>query len=290
MVNARHKEVLKSSTSKRIESSASDVNHGDNDDGSSYSFEDLNFRGFTKEDTKALSSMISKKDLFNVEYVSADEINKIQEEFQTLMQTNETVNELWKKFNDMVPYCPEYHENEKLKVVNEFLDVFPEDFLGIPPERQVEFRIDLILSATRIAKTSYCLASSKMKELMSQLQELLDKGFICPSSLLWGDLILLVKNKDGSMRMCIDYHELNRVTVKIVHPLPRIDDVFDQLQGAKWFSKIDLRLGYHQMRVREKDILKTDFRNRYGHYEFVVMPFGLTNAPTIFIYLIVGNY
>ncbi|GJY96128.1 putative reverse transcriptase domain-containing protein [Tanacetum coccineum] len=175
------------------------------------------------------------------------------------------------------------HAPLKGKVVNEFLDVFPEDFLGIPPERQVKFRIDLILGATRIAKTPYRLASSKMKELMSQLQELLDKGFICPSSSLWGALILLVKNKDGSMRMCIDYHELNRVTVKNVHPLLRINDVFDQLQGAKWFSKIDLHLGYHQTRVREKDILKPAFRTRYGHYEFVVMPFGLTNAPAIFI-------
>ncbi|GJR54475.1 putative nucleotidyltransferase, ribonuclease H [Tanacetum coccineum] len=168
-------------------------------------------------------------------------------------------------------------------VVNKFLDVFPKDLPGIPPERQVEFRIDLIPGATPIAKTPYRLAPSEMKELMSQLQELLDKGFIHPSSSPWGAPILFVKKKDGSMRMCIDYRELNKVTVKNVYPLPRIDDLFDQLQGARWFSKIDLRSGYHQLKVREEDIPKTAFRTRYGHYEFVVMPFGLTNALTIFM-------
>ncbi|GJW33651.1 retrotransposon protein, putative, ty3-gypsy subclass [Tanacetum coccineum] len=172
---------------------------------------------------------------------------------------------------------------EDVSIVNEFLDVFPEDLSGIPLERQVEFRIDLVPGATLVAKTPYRLAPSEMKELMSQLQELLDKGFIRPSSSSWGAPILFVKKKDGSMRMCIDYRELNKVTVKNVYPLPRIDDLFDQLQGKKWFSKIDLRLGYHQLRVREEDIRKTTFRTRYGHYEFVVMPFGLTNAPAIFM-------
>ncbi|GJZ67187.1 putative reverse transcriptase domain-containing protein [Tanacetum coccineum] len=356
------------------------------------------------------------KELFNAEYTPAEEIDRIQEEFQTLTQTNKMVNEMWKKFNDLIHYCPEYYGNENLKVerfqimlrddirevispfkcttlddllsiswvreaglqrkknkeaketkiklefgdrdtkkpkhdhsrrrhkpnecpnpkaieakplksikeekvekaevpnpkarvyvmaveedklvhdvvtdtllvnsipsrvlkylsrgchaimayvidtsfekksdkdvlvVKEFLDVFPEDLPGIPPERQVEFRIDLIPGPTPIAKTLYRLAPSKM-ELMSQLQELLDKGFIRPSSSPWGGPILFVKNKDGSMRMCIDYRELNKVTVKNVYPLPRIDDLFDQLQGTK-------------------------------HYEFVVMPFGLTNAPAIFM-------
>ncbi|GKC02953.1 putative reverse transcriptase domain-containing protein [Tanacetum coccineum] len=120
-----------------------------------------------------------------------------------------------------------------IPVVNEFLNVFPEDLSGIPPERQVEFRIDLIPGATPFAKTPYCLAPSEMKELMSQLQELLDKGFIHPSGSLWGAPISFVKKKDSSMRMCIDDRELNKVTVKIVYPLPRIDDLFDQLQGAR---------------------------------------------------------
>ena len=122
-----------------------------------------------------------------------------------------------------------------------------------------------------------------MQELSTQLQELLDKGFIHPSSSPWGAPILFVKKKDGSHRMFIDYRELNKVTVKNRYPLPRIDDLFDQLQGASWFSKIDLRSGYHQMRVREEDTQKTAFQTRYGHYEFVVMPFGLTNAPAAFM-------
>ncbi|GJZ75085.1 putative reverse transcriptase domain-containing protein [Tanacetum coccineum] len=172
---------------------------------------------------------------------------------------------------------------ENVPIVNEFPDVFPEDLPGITPKRKVMFQIDLILGATSIAKTTYRLALSEMKELMSQLQELLDKGFIHPSGSPWGVPILFVKKKDGSMRMCIDYRELNQVTVKNVYPLPRIDNLFDQIQGERWFSKIDLRLGYHQLKVREEYILKTAFRMRYGHFEFIVMPFSITNALAIFI-------
>ncbi|GJR41304.1 putative reverse transcriptase domain-containing protein [Tanacetum coccineum] len=122
-----------------------------------------------------------------------------------------------------------------------------------------------------------------MKELAEQLQELTDKGFIRPSSSPWGAPVLFVKKKDGSFRMCIDYRELNKLTVKNRYPLPRIDDLFDQLQGSSIYSKIDLRSGYHQLRVREEDIPKTAFRTRYGHYEFQVMSFGLTNAPAVFM-------
>ncbi|GJU86560.1 retrotransposon protein, putative, ty3-gypsy subclass [Tanacetum coccineum] len=305
----------------------------------------------------ALDPIASTRWLAAVEVLRCGGKGRIREEYQTLTQTNETVNEMWKKFNDLIRYCPKYHGNEKLKVerfqrmlreyirevispfkcttlddllrhksnecpnlkaieakhlksikeekvemvvipnptaraymmtteedkvvrdvvtaymahvidtnfekksakdvpiVNEFLDVFLEDLSGIPPERQVEFRIDLIPGATPIAKT--------------------------PSP--WGALILFVKKKDGSMRMCIDYRELNKVTVKNVYPLPRIDDLFDQLQGVRWFSKIDLHSSYHQLKVREEDIPKTAFRTLYGHYKFVVMPFGLTNAPEIFM-------
>ncbi|GKC58589.1 zinc finger, CCHC-type, retrotransposon gag domain protein, partial [Tanacetum coccineum] len=446
MVNARHKEVLKASTSKGVESPTNDADHDDNEGGSSSSSEDLNFRGFTDEAIKVLRTMILRKvgkairnvmpcyisqttdnhknematyrdftacdvpkfdgtlnpiastrwlfavegafhtscckeknkvnfalhflldsakmwwdgkicdhgeewigsctwkefkELFNAEFAPAKEVDKIREEFQTLTQTNKTVNELWKKFNDLIPYCPEYHGNEKLKVkrfqrmlcddIQEFISPFkcttlydllsrahvregdllsknlsaPPNKLSFPLEVEIVdskviivnnvyndveieiddsiFKIDLIpivlgvfdivigmdwldkYNANILSKTPYRLAPSEIKELMSQLQELLDKGFIRPNSSPWGSPILFVKKKDGSMLMCIDYRELNKVTVKNVYPSPRIDDLFDQLQGAKWFSKIDLHSGYHQLKVREEDISKTAFRTHYGH-------------------------
>ncbi|GJS81748.1 putative reverse transcriptase domain-containing protein [Tanacetum coccineum] len=134
-----------------------------------------------------------------------------------------------------------------------------------------------------VAKSPYRLALSEMEELSSQLRELQDKGFIRLSSSPWGEPILFVKKKDGSFRMCIDYRELDKLTIKNRYPLPRIDDLFDQLQGLQYFSKIDLRSGYHQLRVHEDDIPKTAFRTRYGHFELTVMPFGLTNAPAVFM-------
>ncbi|GJZ50121.1 putative reverse transcriptase domain-containing protein [Tanacetum coccineum] len=149
-----------------------------------------------------------------------------------------------------------------ISVVRDFVDVFPEDLSGLPPQRQVEFRIDLIPGAMPVAKSPYRLAPSEMQELSGQLQELQDKGFIRPSHSPWGAPVLFVKKKDGSFRMCIDYRELNKLTVKNRYPLPRIDDLFDQLQGSRFFSKIDLRLGYHQLRVHEDDIPKTAFRTR----------------------------
>nr|GEX99147.1 putative reverse transcriptase domain-containing protein [Tanacetum cinerariifolium] len=172
---------------------------------------------------------------------------------------------------------------EDVPIVRDFSEVFPEDLPGLPPTRQVEFQIDLIPGAAPVARAPYRLAPSEMKELSDQLQELSDKGFIRPSSSPWGAPVLFVKKKDGSFRMCIDYRELNKITVKNRYPLPRIDNLFDQLQGSSIYSKIDLRSGYHQLRVREEDISKTAFRTRYGHYEFQVMSFGLTNAPAIFM-------
>ncbi|KAJ0455956.1 putative nucleotidyltransferase, Ribonuclease H [Helianthus annuus] len=172
---------------------------------------------------------------------------------------------------------------EDVPVVREFKDVFPEDLPGMPPEREIEFGIELTPGAKPVAKAPYRLAPSELQELMSQLQDLLEKGFIRPSMSPWGAPVLFVKKKDGSMRMCIDYRELNKLTVKNRYPLPRIDDLFDQLQGASWFSKIDLRSGYHQLRVKENDVPKTAFRTRYGHFEFLVMSFGLTNAPVAFM-------
>ncbi|GJS19070.1 putative reverse transcriptase domain-containing protein [Tanacetum coccineum] len=172
---------------------------------------------------------------------------------------------------------------EEVPIVQDFPEVFPEDLPGIPPTHQVEFQIDLIPGAALVARAPYQLAPSKMKELLDQLKELSDKGFIRPSSSPWGAPVLFVKKKDGSFWMCIDYRELNKLTVKNRYPLPRIDDLFDQLQGSSIYSNIDLRSGYHQLRVCEEDISKTAFRTHYGHYEFQVMPFGLTNAPAVFM-------
>ncbi|KAJ0636963.1 putative nucleotidyltransferase, Ribonuclease H [Helianthus annuus] len=172
---------------------------------------------------------------------------------------------------------------EDIPVVCDYPQVFSEDLPGLPPHRQVEFQIELAPGAAPVARAPYRLAPSELVELSKQLQELLEKGFIRPSSSPWGAPVLIVKKKDGTFRMCIDYRELNKVTVKNRYPLPRIDDLFDQLQGSCYYSKIDLRSGYHQLRVREEDVSKTAFRTRYGHYEFLVMPFGLTNAPAVFI-------
>nr|GEX08867.1 reverse transcriptase domain-containing protein [Tanacetum cinerariifolium] len=172
---------------------------------------------------------------------------------------------------------------EDVPIVRDFSEVFLEDLPGIQLTRQVEFQIDLIPGAAPVARAPYRLAPSEMKELSDQLQKLSNKGFIRPSSSPWGALVLFVNKKDGSFQMYIDYRELNKLTVKSRYPLPRIDDLFDQLQGSSIYSKIDLRSGYHQLRVREADIAKTAFRTRYGHYKFQVMSFGLTNAQAIFM-------
>ncbi|GJS03833.1 putative reverse transcriptase domain-containing protein [Tanacetum coccineum] len=174
-------------------------------------------------------------------------------------------------------------KQEEIIVVRDFLEVFPDDLSGLPPIREIEFQIELTPGVIPVAKFPYRLAPSELEELSEQLKELQDKGFIRPSSSPWGASVLFVKKKDGSFRMYIDYRELNKLTVKNRYPLPRIDDLFDQLQGSQFFSKIDLRSGYHQLRVHEDDIPKTVFRTRYGHFEFRVMPFGLTNAPTVFM-------
>ncbi|KAL0534796.1 hypothetical protein IC582_029090 [Cucumis melo] len=168
-------------------------------------------------------------------------------------------------------------------VVRDYPDVFPEELPELPPHREVEFAIELESGTVPVSRAPYRMAPTEQKELKVQLQELLDKGFIRPSVSPWGAPVLFVKKKDGSMRLCIDYRELNKVTVKNRYPLPRIDDLFDQLQGATVFSKIDLRSGYHQLRIKDGDVPKTTFRSRYGHYEFIVMSFGLTNAPAVFM-------
>ena len=172
---------------------------------------------------------------------------------------------------------------EKIPVVREFPDVFPEELPGIPLEREVDLAIEIVPGTVPMSRAPYKMDPTELKELKSQLQELLDKGFIRPSVSPWGAPILFVKKKDGTLRMCIDYRQINKVTVKNRYPLPIVEDLFDQIKGAGVFSKIDLRSGYYQLRVKEVDVPKTAFRTRYGHYEFLVMPFGLTNAPATFM-------
>jgi hypothetical protein len=172
---------------------------------------------------------------------------------------------------------------EGVLVVNEYPDVFPEELPSMPPDRDIEFVIDLIPGTSPIAKRPYRMAASELTELKKQLEELQRIGFIKPSSSPWGAPVLFVKKKDGSMRLCVDYRALNEVTIKNKYPLPRIDDLFDQLKGAKYFSKIDLRSGYFQLKMRESDIPKTAFVTRYGQFEFTVMSFEQTNAPAYFM-------
>jgi hypothetical protein len=161
---------------------------------------------------------------------------------------------------------------EEVPVVNEYLDVFPEELSGMPSDRDVEFVIDLLPGTGPIARGAEETAQGVVRQGIHQTQ-----------CFTWGSPILFVKKKDGSMRMCIDYQNLNVVTVKNKYPLPRINDLLDQLKDAKLFSKIDLRSGYHQMKIRPEDIPKTAFVTRYGQYEFTVVSFGLTNALAYFM-------
>jgi hypothetical protein len=174
---------------------------------------------------------------------------------------------------------------EDIYVVREFLDMFPDDLPRMPPERAIEFKIELQPGTTPIAKAPYKMSLLELKELKIQLQWLLDKGYIQPSISPWGCSALFVEKKDKEMSLCVDYRPLNAVTIKNKYPLPRIDILFDQLAGAQVFSKIDLRSGYHQIKIRAEDIPKTAFTTRYGLYEYLVMSFGLTNGLAHFMYL-----
>jgi hypothetical protein len=170
-------------------------------------------------------------------------------------------------------------------VACEFSDVFPEDLPGMPPDRDVEFIIKLQPGTAPISRWSYKITPKELAELKIQLNELLDKGYIRLSSSPWGCLALVVKKKDQSLRLCVDYRPLNVVIIKNKYPLPRIDILFDQLAGARVFFKVDLHSDYHQIKIHPKDVPKTTFSIRYGLYEYLVMSFGLTNAPAHFMYL-----
>jgi hypothetical protein len=163
--------------------------------------------------------------------------------------------------------------------------VFPDDLPGMPPERAIELKLELQPSTAPIAKAPYKMSPVEMKELKIELQGLLDKGYICPSTSPWGCSALFVEKKDKELRLCVDLWPLNAVTIKNKYPLPRIHILFDQLARAQVFSKIDLCSGYHQINIQAKDIPKTAFTMRYGLYEYHVMLFRLMNAPTHFVYL-----
>ena len=175
---------------------------------------------------------------------------------------------------------------EDIPIVREYPDVFPEDLPGLPPEKEVEFTIDLVPGTSPMSKAPYRMALVELKELKVQLQELLDKGFIRPSVSPWGAPVLFVKKKDGSMRLCIDYRELNKVIVRNKYHFPPIDDLFEQIQGACIFSKNDFMSRYHQLRIMGEDVPKTTFQPRYKHFEFFCDAICLTNASAAFMNLI----
>jgi hypothetical protein len=187
--------------------------------------------------------------------------------------------------HQVTAHIEEIKPSEAINVVSEFSNVFPEELPGMPPERKVEFAIEFILGTAPISKRAYRVSRPELVELKKQIDELSDKGYIRPSTSPWAAPVLFMEKKDGKKRMCIHYRSLNKVTIKNKYPLPRIEDLFDQLRGASVFSKIDLRSGYHQLRIRPSDIPKTAFITKYGLYEFTVMSFGLTNVPAYFMYL-----
>jgi hypothetical protein len=185
----------------------------------------------------------------------------------------------------------EPHEATKLltspkcikQVLEEFLDVMPDELPeDLPPRRRVDHAIEMIPGVEPPAKAPYRMTHEELKELKVQLEELLAKGYIKPSKSPYGAPVLFVHKKNGTLRMCVDYRALNKATVTNRYILPRIDDLFDRLSGAKVFSRIDLQSRYYQIRIAEGDEAKTTCRTRYGSYEFLVMPFGLTNAPAMF--------
>jgi hypothetical protein len=179
----------------------------------------------------------------------------------------------------------EARPTDGIRVVSEFPDVFPDDLPGMPPGRNIEFSIDLLPGTAPIAKRPYRMAPVEHEKVKKTVDELLAKGYICRSFSPWAFPVLLVEKKDGAKRMCVDYRDLNAVTIKNKHPLPHIKDLFDQLQSACVFSKIDLCSGNHKLKIRPEDIQKTAFTYKYGLYENTVMSFGLTNAPTFFMHL-----
>jgi hypothetical protein len=174
---------------------------------------------------------------------------------------------------------------DQVPVVCEYPDVFREELPGMPPNQDIEFIIELIPGTAPIAQRPYRMNPQELEELKKQLADMLSKGLIRSSASPWGSPVLFVDKRDGTIRFCVDYRKLNDVTIKNKYPLPKIEDLFDQLNGAKVFSKIDLRTGYHQLKVHESDIPKTTFTTCCSLFEYTLMSFGLTNAPAYFMNL-----
>jgi hypothetical protein len=175
-------------------------------------------------------------------------------------------------------------------VAHKFPDVFLEDLPGMPPDQDMEFTIELHPDTTPISRHPYKMTPKELVELKVQLIELLDKGYIHPSSSPWGCPALFVKEKDQSLKLCFHYRPLNAVTIKNKYPLSHIDILFNQHASAKIFSKVDHHSSYHQIKIRPEDIPKTTFSTRYGLYEYLVMLFGLTHAPAHFMYLLTSVF
>jgi hypothetical protein len=221
----------------------------------------------------------SKKALhaqFGDHLLNSVQVNKILRKNQPIFQVVPNVTP------NVTQSASESERCDKLK--SEFLDIIPQDLLAhLPPDRGMPFKIETEPGATPVNRPIYRLSPSELEELRRTLDDLLAKGFIRPSSSPWGAPVLFAPKKDGGLRFCIDYRGLNKQTVKNAYPLPRADDLIDQLQGAKYFSKIDLRSGYWQIPIDHADVSKTAFRTRYGHFEWLVLPYGLTNAPAAFM-------
>ncbi|GJZ82626.1 putative reverse transcriptase domain-containing protein [Tanacetum coccineum] len=212
------------------------------------------------------------KRLLTNKYCPQTEVRKMEDEFYNLTVKGDDLKTYIRRFQELAVLCLNMVPNTE-KFMESFIEGLPRSIEG-----------NVTASKPQTLEEAINITHKLMdQELSNQLQELADRGFIQPSTSPWGAPVLFVKKKDGSFRMCIDYRELNKLTVKNHYPLPRIDDLLDQLQGSSVYSKINLRSGYHQLKVRDEDISKTAFRTRYGHYEFQVMPFGLTNAPAVFM-------
>jgi hypothetical protein len=224
-----------------------------------------------------LDRAIKRKQVDSVQAILMRQVNQSTD--------NSTPNNMETEEQNNVKEPTEWTETRK-QLLDEYRDVFPTDLpSGLPPTRSVDHRIELKPGSAPTNRPTYRMSPTELDEVKKQIDQLMESGFIRPSKSPFGAPLLLVKKKDGTMRMCIDYRALNDITIKNSYPLPRIDELFDRLQGAKIFTKIDLRNGYHQIRIYSADVEKTAFRSRYGHFEFLVLPFGLTNAPATFMQL-----